>query len=145
MDELEACANDALQLRMNYIDAYYARNDYTKQRKLQTRKRGTAQIDRPVSPTSPKDIAKKSLHEFAKFSSRTESARLLATLSLLTPSCQISNTSPGSSTFVSERLTTCTLMYTMIHRCRFFSFLYFSPWLVVFSFTSKSSVGGYDF
>ena len=104
MNKLEACANDALQSRMKYIDAYYASNNYSKHWHRQMKKRQRAQIDRPVPSTSPKDIVKKSLHGFTKFSARTKSPQLLATLSLLPPSCRISNTSPRTEHFQERKI-----------------------------------------
>ena len=105
MDELEACANDALQPLTKHIDAYYASNDYNKHWHRQLKKRQTAQIDCcPVPPTSPKDIAKKMLREFEKTPACTESPRMLATLSPLPPSCRISNTFPRTKHFQERKI-----------------------------------------
>ena len=84
-------------------DESYSYN-YTKHRHRQLKKRQTARIDRPVPPTSRKAIAKKTLREFEKLSARTESPRMLAALSLLPPSCRISNTFPRTEHFWERKI-----------------------------------------
>lgn len=64
----------------------------------------TTQIDRPVPPTSPKDIAKKALHKFTKSSARNKSPRLLTKFSQLPTSCQITHTSPRTKYFQERKI-----------------------------------------
>ena len=66
--------------------------------------RRTAQIDRPVPSTLPKNIAKESLQEFKKSTDRDDFPRSLATFSPITTSYHVTHISPWIEHFRERKI-----------------------------------------